>query len=116
MIPVIAHPERYDAIQALPDLAQRWVSQGYVLQLNKGSILGQLGRGAELTADRLLQLGCVHLAASDAHGIAARTPALDGLYRYLEQAYSPACARLLLVQNPRRILSDLPVQPLRRVN
>ena len=111
MIPVVAHPERYDAIQASTQLAQEWVRLGYVLQINKGSILGRLGRGAELAADRLLSDGLAHIAASDAHSPLTRTPELDELRRYLEQAYSPRYARLLLEQNPQRILSDLPVLP-----
>lgn len=109
MIPVVAHPERYDAIQASTQLALEWVRLGYVLQVNKGSILGRLGRGAELAADRLLSEGLPHIAASDAHSPLTRTPELDELRRYLEQAYSPRYAQLLLEQNPRRILSDLPV-------
>lgn len=111
MIPVIAHPERYDAVQDSIQLPQEWVHQGYILQVNKGSILGRLGHGAELAADRLLSERLAHLAASDAHSPLTRTPELDTLRRYLEQAYSPQYARLLLDENPRRILSDLPLLP-----
>ena len=111
MIPVVAHPERYDAIQASTQLAQEWVRLGYVLQVNKGSILGRLGRGAELAADRLLSAGLAHIAASDAHSPLTRTPELDELRRYLEQAYSPRYASLLLEQNHRHILSDMQVLP-----
>jgi protein-tyrosine phosphatase len=46
LVPVIAHPERYEAIQRAPYLVERWFRAGYVIQLNKGSILGRLGRRA----------------------------------------------------------------------
>lgn len=42
-VPVIAHPERYEAVQQAPHVVARWFHHGYVIQLNKGSILGRLG-------------------------------------------------------------------------
>ena len=46
LTPVAAHPERYDAVQRDPYIIRRWFEGGVVIQLNKGSILGRLGRRA----------------------------------------------------------------------
>lgn len=43
-VPVIAHPERYHAVQRTPALAREWFSRGYIMQLNKGTILGRMAR------------------------------------------------------------------------
>lgn len=109
MTPIIAHPERYETVQRHPEDAVQWFQRGYLLQVNKGSILGSLGRRSEIAADWLLSRGLAHAAASDAHSFHSRTPRLDELRSYLEQAYSPAYARLLLSTNPQRILKDQPV-------
>lgn len=42
-IPVVAHPERFEAIQINPDIAVEIVNRGGYLQMNKGSILGDYG-------------------------------------------------------------------------
>ena len=74
LIPVIAHPERYFAVQDVPALAQKWADRGWVLQLNKGSILGDLGEQAYDTAALLLRSGAAAVIASDAHDVWQRTP------------------------------------------
>ena len=107
--PVVAHPERYDAVQWDPEQLRFWADNGYVLQINKGSVLGTLGRGAEEAAHELLELGLVHLFASDAHGCERRTPHMEGLLRWAEEFCDPECARILLTENPGQILKGEPI-------
>lgn len=106
--PVVAHPERYDAVYRDPRRLRAWAERGYVLQLNKGSILGSLGSHAEQSANELLELGLAHLFASDAHGCYNRTPHMEGLLRWAEECCEPDCAHILLEENPRRVLNGLP--------
>ena len=103
-IPVIAHPERYEAVQREPALIPRWFRKGYIILLNKGTILGRLGRRAESTARLILEHGFAHAIASDAHGTQVRTPHMEQLRYHLESTYGPGCAQLLLSVNPARIL------------
>lgn len=107
--PVVAHPERYDAVQWDPEQLRAWVDRGYVLQVNKGSILGSLGVRAEQAAYEMLELGLVHLFASDAHNCDMRTPNMTGLYRWAEEFCDPECAHILLTENPGLILQGLPI-------
>ena len=102
--PVVAHPERYDAIQFQPELLEKWARRGYVLQVNKGSILGVLGRGAEQTAGAMMEMGLVHLFASDAHSSRHRTPNMGQIVRWAQTYCTPECAQILLGENPRRVL------------
>ena len=107
-VPVVAHPERYDAVYRNPQRLEDWVEEGYVLQLNKGSILGSLGAHAEQSAHELLELGFAHLFASDAHSCHSRTPHMDELRLWAEEFCDPDCAYCLLTENPSRILKGLP--------
>ena len=52
--PVIAHPERYAAIKEDAQNAYRMKRMGCVLQLNRGSLFGAFGQGAQSTAHELL--------------------------------------------------------------
>ena len=107
--PVIAHPERYFAVQQDREAILRWFQTGYVIQINKGSVLGRLGRGAQSTARWILRRGLAHIAASDAHHASIRTPELSGLRELLETEYSEEYADILLTRNPRRILQNRPM-------
>jgi protein-tyrosine phosphatase len=108
-VPVVAHPERYGAIQYDPMLTERWVEAGYVLQINKGSILGSLGKGAEEAAHALLELGNAHLFASDGHSSYSRTPHMGRLQRWMEEYCDMHTAEIFLEENPRRVLRNLPM-------
>ena len=104
--PIIAHPERYDAVQREPQQLRRWFRSGVLLQLNKASILGRFGPRPEETADFLLREGLAHVVASDAHRPDVRTPDLSAALRAVALRCSPAYAKLLFSENPARILRD----------
>ena len=78
--------------------------RGVILQVNKGSILGELGRRAARTADWLLSRGMAGLVASDAHDPVLRTPDLEETARVLDIYYGSSASRILLERNPARIL------------
>ncbi len=105
LIPVIAHPERYDTVQHSPHVVERWFRNGYIIQVNKGSILGRLGRHAQSTADWILDHGLAHAVASDAHSSVMRTPDVTQLRQYLFDFYDSEYAEILLELNPSRILN-----------
>lgn len=104
-IPVVAHPERYHAIQEDPKLLKQWYANGYVLQLNKGSILGAFGPEPEEAAAAMLEMGLAHLIASDAHSARRRTPHMGALGLWMEENCEPDYARLLLTENAARLLA-----------
>ena len=105
-VPVIAHPERYFCVQDRPEMAARWYERGDVLQLNKGSILGDLGERAYDTSRDFLRRGLCHVIASDAHHAQYRTPSFTRLLNELEYFFPEAPAELLLETNPRIILEN----------
>jgi protein-tyrosine phosphatase len=102
--PVIAHPERYEFVQADPQLAFEWCISGCALQINKGSILGRFGPEPRRMAELLLEHGLAACAASDAHSPYQRSTHMGELRHYLIMEYGEAYCRLLLEENPARIL------------
>lgn len=111
LIPVVAHPERYYCVQWEPETAYRWAREGFVLQLNRGSIQGKLGQPAMKCAWDLLETGVPQVVASDAHGSISRRPELKSLMLELSQRLSWAYASKLLIENPRSILRNTSLDP-----
>ena len=103
--PVIAHPERYFFLQDDPELAYEWCTSGYALQLNKGSLLGRFGPAVKETAELLLSHGLAACVASDAHRSYERSTYMSDVSDYLEEHFGDDYRRLLLEENPARILS-----------
>jgi protein-tyrosine phosphatase len=79
LLPVIAHPERTDAVQANPPLAGLLAERGWPLQVNATSILGRHGPAIEQLGWRLLEEGTATIVASDGHRW-TRPPHLDHAY------------------------------------
>lgn len=76
IIPVIAHVERYRAIQQDHSKLQALLRQGALAQLTASSLMGMQGKTAKQCAKLLLKKGLIHCIASDAHGLQKRPPAL----------------------------------------
>jgi protein-tyrosine phosphatase len=80
LVPVIAHPERSEAVGEDPGLAVGLHERGWLLQMNATSLLGYHGPQVEATAWALLDDGIIDLVASDGHRT-ARPPRLDEAFR-----------------------------------
>ena len=112
--PIVAHPERYGFIRRDPRLVNRWVRMGCLLQVNRGSLLGRFGRQAQAMAVELVERGFVAAVATDAHSSRSRTPWMSDVREMLTREISPLCAKMLLQENPGRILKNerlLPLEP-----
>ena len=109
--PLVAHPERYGYVRENPELINMWVKMGCLLQINRGSLLGRFGSGAQQMAAELVERGFVTAVATDAHSPRVRTPWMKDIQTLLSQEYSPQLARKLLLQNPQHILRNEPLPP-----
>jgi protein-tyrosine phosphatase len=115
--PIVAHPERYrrDGGPVPIEEIRLWKEEGALLQVNAGSLLGAYGEGVEALGWRILAEGLADLVATDHHANARPvSPAAAG--RAIAARGGGEQARLLLVENPGRILADretLPVSPRR---
>jgi protein-tyrosine phosphatase len=93
LLPVIAHPERSEAVLDDPGLAASLHERGWLLQVNATSIVGYHGPEIEASACRLLDDGLADLVASDGHR-RARPPELDDAYRAVRARVGEAAVAL----------------------
>jgi protein-tyrosine phosphatase len=106
--PIIAHPERLSDVGKNPDVLERAISCGALLQLTARSIIGQ-DRPARRAAHRLLNAGLVSIVASDAHRADHVWPReiVDDFVALMGED----AAQQILVDNPRRILAGEDAAP-----
>ena len=107
--PIVAHPERYTYLQRDPEIINRWRRMGCLFQVNRGSLLGRFGGHAQALASELVERGFAAAVASDAHSPRMRTPWMADVRDLLSREFSPRHARMLLLDNPRKILKDEPI-------
>lgn len=103
-IPVVAHPERYTCFYTNVGGLYDLYKSGAVLQINKGSVLGQFGKRVQRVADIALSHRLAAVAASDAHDTYSRDTDLSEFAKVLDIRYGEGCSPLLLEENPRRII------------
>jgi protein-tyrosine phosphatase len=77
--PVIAHPERTQAVQDRPALADELAERGWLLQVNASSLTGDHGPDADELGWALVEGGLASIVASDGHR-PTRPPHLDAAY------------------------------------
>lgn len=104
-IPVIAHPERFEAIQTDLNVARSIKELGGYLQMNKGSVLGDYGSIARETVLDLLEEGLIDLVGSDAHNLRSRYPAMGEAYEEIRHYFGESYADLIFNENPEILLS-----------
>jgi protein-tyrosine phosphatase len=83
LVPVIAHPERSEAVLDDPRLASAMHERGWLLQVNATSVVGYHGPEIETAAWRLIEGGEASVVASDGHR-KARPPHLDEAFRTIQ--------------------------------
>ena len=112
MTPVLAHPERNPEVQDRPDRVRGLVEDGALVQVTAASLDGMQDRSAQSAALRLLELGLVHVLASDSHGPHISREGLGAVARGIGD---PELARYLTVEVPGAIVAGLPVPERRQV-
>lgn len=113
---VLAHPERYPAIQEDPAMADELVSRGVILQVTIGSFSGAFGKRAKKCAEELLARGVVQLAATDAHSAGHRMAAMPAGLQRMSELLGEEQVRQLTVAAPAALLNGDPVPgPVRAV-
>jgi protein-tyrosine phosphatase len=107
--PIIAHPERNPILRTRMSELEAWVDQGCTMQVTAQSLLGRFGKAAEAASHQLMTRGLVHFLASDAHDLEYRPPVMNGVRRYVGEAFGAEAADRLLLENPRCVLEGFPV-------
>jgi protein-tyrosine phosphatase len=91
--PVIAHPERTEAVLDDPSIAEELAAQGWSQQVNATSLLGRHGPEPQELAWSLLERGVADVVGSDGHR-ATRPAHLDEAYELAERRLGEEALRL----------------------
>jgi protein-tyrosine phosphatase len=103
--PILAHPERYQEFIKKPKRVREVVDAGYRLQVNLGSFAEMYGRDVRKAAEKLVDMGVVEFAGSDAHSVPhAELIYGEGLDRFVKAAGEEEAYRIL-VENPAALLA-----------
>lgn len=106
-LPVMAHPERYHAVQAQLERAQA-LGQTAALVVDLAALDGAHGRAEMKAARELLNQGLAHAVATDIHG-PEDIPRIAAGMAWIRKHLGTDALQTLLADNPRRIIAgDLP--------
>lgn len=85
IVPIIAHPERYKTFTEAPELINKFIEEGFLFQLNTGSIFGDFGRNVKKTAELFVKHGIYSVIGSDGHRSDVRTTDMTRGIRAIEK-------------------------------
>lgn len=94
LTPIVAHPERSEAVLADPPAAAELAARGWLLHVNATSLLGFHGPAQEEIGWQLVEDGHARLVASDGHR-STRPPHLDAAHRLARERLGPGRADAL---------------------
>jgi protein-tyrosine phosphatase len=107
-VPILTHPERLSWVPARYETIKKLVRAGVWMQITAGSFTGAFGRNALYWAERLLDDGCVHFIASDAHDAQRRPPDLAAGCESVAKRVGAEEAQHMVLTRPLGILKDQP--------
>jgi protein-tyrosine phosphatase len=107
-VPILTHPERLSWVPSRYQTIKKLVQSGVWMQVTAGSFAGAFGRNALYWAQRLLDEGCVHLIASDAHDAERRPPDLAAGRDLVAKRVGDEEAQRLVLTRPMGVLKDEP--------
>lgn len=103
LTPVIAHPERYQAIWKQPSVLEQLLDAGAVALLDVAALVGKYGSRPKRCARQLLKAGLYHAACSDAHR-AKDLAAVESAMTWVRSEYGQSELNALFEQGPVEIL------------
>jgi len=101
---IISHPERHPIIARQPSVLLEWLGQSAHLQVTSASLLGDFGSAAQKAAWQLVSSGWASLVATDSHDLDHRRPRMSMAFEQISAKLGEAAARLVCIENPRRVL------------
>ncbi len=106
LTPIVAHPERYAFVAEDESAPLKLKNIGCLLQINKGSLKGNFGRGAYMVSHGIIKYELADFVASDAHSPYMRTPYLADAHEIISDIHSEEYADLLLSIHPAKIIKN----------
>lgn len=118
-VPILAHPERYTAIQADPGKMYELAQRGVLAQVTASALLGDTGGASKKSAEVLMKHNLVQFIATDAHSSRWRTPEVREALLVAEDLVGIERVGLMAQTNPAKVLANQeiiaePIEPAKR--
>lgn len=109
--PIIAHIERYNALENQEDRVCELINMGCYTQINSAHVLkprlfGDKNRVFKKRARYFLEKNLVHIVASDMHNLDKRPPYMDQAREIIEELYGSSRAYNLFEGNAKTLLEN----------
>jgi protein-tyrosine phosphatase len=111
-VPILTHPERLEWLKLQYPMVQRLVRGGVWMQITAGSLVGTFGRTARYWGERLLEEGCIHIIATDAHDVTRRPPNLGQGYECAARRVGGVEAQHMVLTRPAGVIRNVAPQSL----
>jgi protein-tyrosine phosphatase len=106
IVPIMAHAERYRVVQRDIYHLVPLIEHGVIVQVNAGSLLGDLGPGIQKVAEALLTEDLAHVLATDSHSPRHRPPVLSSARDRASELIGAERARAMVEDLPRQIVEN----------
>lgn len=106
VVPILAHPERYEFVKKDPELIYDLIEKGVLMQSNYGSILGQYGENTKKMVIKLLENNMVHMLGSDVHRQKTIYPRISECLTRIEEIIGKEKLETLTTINPQLVLNN----------
>ena len=106
LLPVIAHPERYQCLWRSPEILEKLVDAGSAALLDVAALVGKYGRKTQDCAEELLERGLYHAACSDAHRPSDIAEVARGIDR-LREVYGADEVTFMFRDGPTQLLAGV---------
>jgi protein-tyrosine phosphatase len=111
LVPVIAHPERYEFVKNDVSVIERLSDKGCLFQVNCGSVVGVFGEREANVALRMLYAGYVDFIGSDAHDLRWRTTDMYAFLRDYPDNLPVGVLDDALFTNPQKVINNEKIIP-----
>ncbi len=106
LIPIIAHPERYQFFIQEESVIDELSQMGVLFQINSGSAAGMFGSKVQRFAEKMINKGYADFVGSDAHDLIMRNTDMDFCFiNYSDDINAEVLQRAYSV-NPMKIIKD----------
>ncbi len=106
LVPVIAHPERYEFVMDNASCVEALSDKGVLFQMNSASPTGVFGEREAYVACEMLNCGFVDFVGSDAHDLRMRTTDIVSSLEMYPEELNMGLFKKAACDNPEFILKD----------
>ena len=106
IVPILAHPERYEFVKSDPVLIYDLIKKGVLMQANYGSIIGQYGEKTKMMVTKLLENNMIHMLGSDVHRQKTIYSKIPECLEKIEKIVGKEKLEKLTTTNPNLVLNN----------